>query len=381
MPDSEFDLNIFAIANRRELSGLNLYEPSKPLGVNVCQHLISVTAGLSDGNYRILSAYTLLPSILCNTIPIVHIKGVSGSGKSQLLIAISDMLGNHLVAGNSTPASIKNVINKMRWSDPETLKHEKNCHLLLDNANSDTFADSNILGAFLNGYNRRTDRQYISQGNGQNIEFKVFCPKLITSVWDFDQPEMLRRLLVIKTSKTSNLVEVIDPNDINFGAIKEDLTSYWFSESKSLEFRDFRSAIKLSIKSLNSKHSKEKWSLVADLITTGCVTEIWNDFEAAAVDFEVIFDSQLATKTLLEVIISDAIVANLGITQIEWSKMSSTGIRLEVNPKIIKDAIDENFNLGLIARPSLTKIQELLTKLGFRPVKHSGNKIMYRYCA
>jgi hypothetical protein len=69
-----------------------------------------------------------------------------------------------ILNARSTAASIKNDINQIRWVDPSTFSIEKNCFYLLDNADSEFFEERDVLTALLNGYDRYTDKQSISNG-------------------------------------------------------------------------------------------------------------------------------------------------------------------------------------------------------------------------
>ncbi|MCC3464304.1 MAG: hypothetical protein JGK33_32745 [Microcoleus sp. PH2017_11_PCY_U_A] len=136
------------------------------LGELVVKHLRLVALGIKDFEYKMLASFVLMQSSLCSIAPVIQLFGSAGSGKS---LAISELTGQEVFVGGSTGASIKNHINKIRWADPSTLTHEKNCLLLCDKVNRSTFDTDETLTVFLNGYNRKTDRQFISNGKGENI--------------------------------------------------------------------------------------------------------------------------------------------------------------------------------------------------------------------
>ncbi|MCC3601645.1 MAG: hypothetical protein JGK24_00030 [Microcoleus sp. PH2017_29_MFU_D_A] len=127
-------------------SGVNYFETEsdETLGDAITRHLRLVTAGLHEAEYKLLASFAMMQSTLCS------------SGKSQMLLAIELLSGQEPIAGGSTGASLKNHINLIRWVDPTVMTYEKNCLLLVDNTNSDTFDSNDCLAAFLNGYNRKT---------------------------------------------------------------------------------------------------------------------------------------------------------------------------------------------------------------------------------
>ncbi|MEG4294885.1 hypothetical protein Q5692_39765, partial [Microcoleus sp. C2C3] len=80
--------------------------------------------------YPLLAAYASIPSVLCDILPILELRGEPGSGKSECIKIFSRVTGSILNA-RSTAASIKNDINQIRWVDPSTFSIEKNCFYLL----------------------------------------------------------------------------------------------------------------------------------------------------------------------------------------------------------------------------------------------------------
>lgn len=366
----ELTINDFAKAlNSEDPEGLSYYLPSEPVGSNVTSVYKKVTLGLTDWEYQFLAAYSLLPSLFCRILPIVEINGQAGTGKSQLLVAMAKVSNNSIISGQSTGASLKNYINVIRWADPESKSIEKNCLLFIDNLNEDCFKKEEYLSSFLNGYSRATDRTFISNGKGQNIEFKTFCGKVYTTIWGNDSTELRRRTITIKTHKITELDGTLEPDDINWHEIKSAVFAFWQnSDNWSL----FSITYKLYGKIPKPKHSKEYWVLLRDVIVTGVVTGVWASLETAIDSTALWLENTLKTRlNLLETVILQSLERILGISKNDWEEMSKKH-KIHVSPRNLKDAIEQSVNDGLIERPKLIQVQQVLSKFGFLPGKKDG---------
>ncbi|MEG4323069.1 MULTISPECIES: hypothetical protein [unclassified Microcoleus] len=342
--------------------GINLFNPTESLGTNVATALANVTSGLKPWEYNFLSAYATLPSVLCKILPIVEIVGSAGSGKSQLLLAISSVSGQSVISGQSTGASLKNHINAIRWHDPETKSHEKNTLLLIDNLNEDSFKKEEYLSSFLNGYNRKTDKCFISNGKGQNIEFRTFCGKLYTTIWEKTSTELSRRTVTIRTTKTAKLDELLDPDDISWKEMRSAVKTFWEQKSNWLTFKEVERRYGTTAK---PRHSKEYWTLLKYPLISGVVIGSWDTLTTAIDETSAWLDNALKSRnTLLEVIILKSIEEVLGFKQLEWPELSKR-VKIHVAPKPIKIALEIAIADGLIDRPKLTEVQQCLGKLGF----------------
>lgn len=128
--------------------GINVFDETLSVGENLTKVLTLITAGLKPWEYKFLAAYASLPSMLCKVLPVVELFGQAGSGKTQLLLAVSAISGQGVISGQSTGASLKNHINSIRWVDPDSKSVEKNCLLLIDNLNQDSFKKEEYLSFF-----------------------------------------------------------------------------------------------------------------------------------------------------------------------------------------------------------------------------------------
>lgn len=347
---------------------------SETLGEAITRHLKLVTTGLHETEYKLLASFAMTQSSLCSIVPVIQLLGDAGSGKSQMLLAIGELSNQQPIAGGSTGASLKNHINSIRWVDPSSMTYERNCLLLVDNANAGTFEADECLSAFLNGYNRKTDRQFISNGRGENIEFRTFCPKLFTSVWQVESKELARRTLVIKTKKTKALQNTVELDAINWSIPATAIADFW---QQSINWHTFAATRKELQSVAKPRHSKEYWILLRDLLATGITTEVFTDTKSAINEVADWLD--LATKKrirVLDSVIIEAIENYAGCKQSDWVKLASV-TNLDIPTKTVKQAIDIAVSEGLIERPKHSTWQECLAALNFKPAK-SSDKIVYR---
>lgn len=360
-----------------EAEGTSLFSGTRTLGLEVADAFKSVVSGINTWEYKFLAATSLLPSVLCRILPIVAIIGEAGSGKTQILTALSKISGQQLISGQSTGASLKNHINRIRWADPETKTVEKNCLLLVDNLNDDSFKKPEYLSSFLNGYNRETDTTYISDGKGKNIEFKTFCCKAYTSVWEIESLEIQRRAVVIRTAKLLNAIDLLDIHDINWYEFRVEAKLFWeTSESWESQIAHRRELLRLTRKPSN--HSRENWILLIDVLATALTVGCWSNVdECLSETSEWLTISSKQRPSFLEKVIITALESILGIEQANWSQLSQSTL-LQVQPRHLKEALDDYVSQGLIDRPKLTDIQLILKKLSFYP-KKEGRSIVYVY--
>lgn len=348
--------------NYDDEDGINVFDETIPLGENLTKALTLITAGLKPWEYKLLASYASLPSMLCKILPIVELFGQAGSGKTQLLLAVASISNQGVISGQSTGASLKNHINNIRWVDPDNKSVEKNCLLLIDNLNEDSFKKEEYLSSFLNGYNKKTDRCFISNGKGQNIEFKTFCPKMYTTIWEKTSTELARRTIVIRTIKTAKLDNVLDPDDIYWESLRSAVKFFWREETNWQLFKSLdRSFNKLP----KPKHSKEHWTLLKWVLVSGVTIGVWTDLEVAIIETSNWLDSALKSRhTLLEVLVLKSLEDILGFKQSEWQTLSQS-VKIHVLPRHLKEALNAAVRDGLIDQPKLTDVQQILSKLGF----------------
>ena len=161
---------------------------------------------------HIASAYACSHSLAMQFCPILFYQGKSGSAKSEsakLIASIRESIGDVLGA-QCTFASVRNVINKSRWYvhseylQDNSLDNEKPTVLIWADIKEGDLSENRQLYSLLrNGCDRKEDRLLIAGEAGQNHEFYVFCPKIVSSVEAFYSypkwSELKRRILLIRT--------------------------------------------------------------------------------------------------------------------------------------------------------------------------------------
>jgi hypothetical protein len=100
-----------------------------------------------------------------------------------------------------------------RWLDEECEFEKDGATLLFDNVYCSTFTQNpQLLALILSGYDKSSDKLMIASAMGENIIFRTFSSKIISSVeplWlDAKLKELSRRLLIIRHQRTEELGEI-----------------------------------------------------------------------------------------------------------------------------------------------------------------------------
>ncbi len=216
------------------------------------RHLVRTFAPighLDDVYQTLIAAYTLVPSALSHVLPILHLWGHSGCGKSSTA-KIMDVIhgGNNIINGGTiTYASVRNLINHKRNLDAGGF--ERNCLIILDDIKAQKFVGDDALYSFLrSGYDRSTDKcTRAGEKAGEIMEFHTFSAKVLTSVEMFidraDLSELKRRTLVIPYDRSVDEV-LQDVSEFNWQDIN--ILSVWEDEENILAFIKARKSIKAS---------------------------------------------------------------------------------------------------------------------------------------
>lgn len=222
---------------------------------------------------EIIAAYACFHSIAAKFAPILFFSGSSGTGKSNLTLLMASLRGaeKSILGGSSTFASVRNTLNRSRWryfsaelgSQNDTSRaNEKLSTLYWADIKAANLADPKMYGLLRNGTSRFEDKLTIAGEDGKNLEFYVFCPKVISSIEDFYTQarfsELKRRLLIIRTQKlkpsASNWLEsAINPNEYSFNGCLERFESFW----DNTRLTELSHCIKSS--RLASKLAKKGW--------------------------------------------------------------------------------------------------------------------------
>ncbi|HEY9658535.1 MAG TPA: hypothetical protein V6C65_08805, partial [Allocoleopsis sp.] len=157
---------------------LSLYENI----LNLCSQCVALPR--QDLQLPIAVIYMLIPSKWAKVLPILFSWGDRGTGKTTFASLASNLHGQHqLFSSADTFASLRNALDQMRWMDEYKEFEKEGAILCWDNVSRETFLrDEKIYQMMLFGYNRTSERILLAQPDGTNREYRVFCPKIISSV-------------------------------------------------------------------------------------------------------------------------------------------------------------------------------------------------------
>lgn len=341
----------------------------------------------------IVTAYALIPSAMASVVPVLFCWGSRGSGKSTLGILIAGMHNSEVILASTSFAGVRNRFNKMRWGNSDRCEIEKNCCLVFDNVNRETFNNEQLYTMFLSGYNRRTDMISISQGNGENINFKVFGLKVINSIHPlFTQSrftEINRRCLIIKfkpieemteaeKTTTNNLTSIniknkLDLENLDLSPLHKAFKSFWYDPRNLNEYV----AIRRSLTSRNKKFiipgiiDSNRWTIAIDLLTTGLVTGVWSDIQIAINALANYWDWH-ANNLNNSFGITHKILKDFISLEIESIKKANKQFNTElipeneINPEKIKKHINYCSSQGMLEiTPTPNLIAETMADLGW----------------
>ena len=226
---------------------------------------------------HIIGAYTCFHSVAAKFAPILFFSGSSGTGKSNLTFLMASLRGaeKSILGGSSTFASVRNALNRARWKyysaelssqNDYSRSNEKISMLFWADIKSANLADPKMYGLLRNGTSRFEDKLTIAGEDGKNLEFYVFCPKVLSSIEDFYTQarfsELKRRLMVVRTMKlkssaTAWIENSINPNEYSFEGCLDRFTEFWSHErltNLSHAIKSSRLPQKLARKGWHSDH-------------------------------------------------------------------------------------------------------------------------------
>lgn len=369
-------------------------------GDNVPEHVISILKQCllvpkADFQIPIIASYLMLPSALCNMLPILYSHGLTGSGKSTVGNIACAIHKAKPIAAGSTFAFIRNAVNSARWYDVslgEVVGNERNGILVWEDISREELIkqDRTILAILKVGIERDGTMGVAAQG-GQNNVFKVFLPKYISSIHplysDYDFRELIRRLIIVqhkpyrlwKEDDFSNFYKDTEPqdlikvDDINWEGFNNEYNKYWTKP-------DVLNTWSVTSKSLKRRKNHGIpdvfYKISRDLITCGLVCEYWADYDEAFAHMREYWDwhmsnieSQVsATQKVLQQFINErtSLIKQRNQEMIEQG--NSWAIQpLEVNPKELKaHLIQASANGELDTGISPKEITNAMANLGWQ---------------
>lgn len=223
-----------------------------------------------DVQAMVAASYAAVHSVACRVLPTLSIIGATGTGKSALtkvLSGVREQHGTNTFGSSSTFASLRNAVNIFRFKDhidnEPVFERENELPCLMVIADIKEFFFKGDDGAkkfalFRCGWDRSEEVQTISKGNGENITFYTFCPKILSTVDTFvlkpEFAELYRRSLFIKTEHIDRFnpqekaawygdtVEALEPDSISWKGCNEEFLNFWHGDNNYnlMEFAKLR---------------------------------------------------------------------------------------------------------------------------------------------
>lgn len=363
---------------------------------------------------KVITTYAINNSVGCNWLPMLLFWGESGTGKSQLYKLIAGIRGqnkspNTMRSGETTTfAGMRNIINDHKWKYPDLQpkeeryerNNEKPIMLFLADCKESIFGDEMKYACFRNGVDRKEQIISISKGDGTNLDFYTFSPKVLTTADDFfmqnKYAEALRRMIIIPTWHLNNypkevrepfLEEQIDADYIDFSGIETLYNQHWNKERRD------------QFNKLNKQHGNWKKACVQlgftqhqfiasfDLMRTcyasGITKSPKETFELFLAYWQfyakVVTGVQSGLHTALEGILEPYIKPYLDdLATYKEIFPDREPPKLQINAKLVKDAIQTSLRDGAMFTSNQENWASALKDLGFA-LKNSSKGMVWEY--
>lgn len=278
-----------------------IYDDSLSLSENL-QSILRQSVLLPSASIQVPIAisYMLIPSAIAKIVPVLFCHGQKGTGKSTVGYLAAKVHGATICTSGDTFAAIRNYLEKNRWHFPEEKKGEKNCILIWDDIDEQVFIQKPDIYRMLKyGYDKSSDTIQIASKDGENLIFRVFCPKVTSSIQSLHNhpkyPELQRRVLVLKhkkyelfTQKEKNesqidsdfaMTERLDLKSIDWTGFHYKFRDLWTNLDNCKEYASLRRKLTGRGKKgfiLNEFVDGEKFTISVDLICAGVTSGVWS---------------------------------------------------------------------------------------------------------
>lgn len=368
----------------------DLYDDTLPLSWNLFG-ILKQTIFLPYDFYDIITAYFLLPSALCRTVPYLFFYGQSGSGKSTAAKVASYLHGCSINSSSDTFAGIRNDLQNRRhaWvevpfkddsSKTYNKQVERNIAMVWDDIDASVFTNSpDLYRLFKFGNNKSTDKIVISSSDpGSNLEFHCFCPKIFSSISPLHLNdsfrELRRRLIVIPCRRIEELSDerkaelevtannwqskLIDLEVYDWKGFSSKFAEFWNMDNAAA-FVQARKALSTNAKGLTSQQR----SISLDLMATGIASLLWDD-ESQALErmkeywdwFKVETEKNAGLGGLLKQFVAQ-----------EQRNANNGGVPLQIHANQLRAQVSTWVDNGwLYEKPRSREVKELMLDLGMR---------------
>ncbi|NJN09248.1 MAG: hypothetical protein HC815_15150 [Richelia sp. RM1_1_1] len=344
----------------------------------------------------LVTIYSLVPSKWSKVLGILMCYGREGSGKSTVSHLACKFHGQkQTFSATDTFASIRNSLDKMRWLTSDKQFEKEGAILCWDNIHSSTLTENKaIYQMLLFGYNRASEKISIANSSGENLDFYVFSPKILSTVdpihLDTRFRELHRRIYLIphkpykmftahdkEPYQHRTIEDRLDLDSICWDGIEDKFHQFWGDKGNCAKYAKLRT----SLTRKNSQYSKnlpksitsERWTITIDLIVTGIVTGKWSSPIEAIEYFDTYWqyiDSEMiessATIGLLKLFINEQVGREIAINQ----KLIAEGFSpndIYLSPNKLKDKMLFHAARGELDISATNKeISEIMNQLGWK---------------
>jgi hypothetical protein len=245
-------------------------------------------------------------------LPLIICYGPSGSGKSnigKLAHGLWKLDDRWLLAGKTTPTSIRNLIMEQKYGENWQLEDwqlldEENSLLIWDDINPLILQDALLQSILKSGYSRKSANIGIAMQGGQNLYFNCFSQKITSTIhpiWTInDLVELKRRSLILPheyvdsldaNDKQDNrdLDHLIDLDYISFKGYSG-TTQLRLAEDEWFNLQQLRK--KLRGKLRYAGFPLDFGKLIFDLICSSVITGVFHDLNDSIQAFEKFYGVQ-----------------------------------------------------------------------------------------
>ena len=358
---------------------------------------------------KVAAAYAAVHSIACRVLPTLAIIGATGTGKSALTKVIAgfrEQNGSNTFGSTSTFASLRNAVNKFRFKqfiDNQPIyerDNEKPCLMVIADVKEFFFKDPNRFALFRCGWDRSEEVQTISLGNGDNLTFYTFCPKILSTVDTFmlksEYSELYRRSLFIKTEHIDKFspedkalwytesVEALEPDSINWQGCDQEFLNFWHGDNDTnlMEFAKLRRQHgNLKKQALANGMTEHQFKGAFDVMCTAKI--LFNMKPSEVIDLFVDYFAFIKQNVVPE---SEGIIRLIQFVVKDWTDpheaalhtMREKGIKAKLDPLRIKAADFKSkyeyykTQQGVMFGAGELSIIQSMNELGFHTDKHQG---------
>jgi hypothetical protein len=239
----------------------------------------------SDIQQNILLAILLTPSAIATVVPILHLYGLPGCGKSTVGVLATKIWGGSPIQGNATFATLRRVIGGQASVVSGYKTVFRNNVFVWEDISSFHLQHPDKGSFFKSGYDRRTSKYLMSkrETDDEVLEIETFGNRIISSIYPFfsdaNFTEMQRRILVVQCEKSSS--PVIDLSAYRWDSLQKATHYYWEGESGANARRYMGIKRSVVAKLKKSLLPTDRAMLCTDLLATGLTLGVWNNIDTA----------------------------------------------------------------------------------------------------